>query len=210
MRSAFRPRGSEDARAVVGRSARFAVSGARHVGQSPGDQRCSMIWLSGHLVIWSLARFARFEMTKSGPDDRNSYSRWRQAQGRDVGAGTTSLLMSSFNSFPGLSKGPSSAGRPPCRRSLDCGLSRFPRRPEAAEPAQLDLLAAMQRVDDALEHRVDDDLGMLLRQVGTRDTSSTSSALVMLPLVIAATHRGSRLAARGSKHRVPESRIESR
>src|SRR5437016_3705876 len=31
---------------------------------------------------------------------------------------------------------------------------------EAAEPAQLDLLAAMQRVDDALEHRVDDDLGV--------------------------------------------------
>src|SRR5262249_23168971 len=37
--------------------------------------------------------------------------------------------------------------------------------PEAAEPAQLDLLAAMQRVDDALEDRVDDDLGVLLGEV---------------------------------------------
>src|SRR5688572_1846440 len=37
---------------------------------------------------------------------------------------------------------------------------------EAAEPAQLDLLPAMQRIDDALEHRVDDDLGMLLGEVG--------------------------------------------
>src|SRR5262245_59252690 len=38
--------------------------------------------------------------------------------------------------------------------------------PEAAEAAQLDLLTPMQRIDDALEDRVDDDLGVLLRQVG--------------------------------------------
>src|SRR5262249_25086025 len=37
--------------------------------------------------------------------------------------------------------------------------------PEAAEPAQLDLLAAVERVDDALEDRVDDDLRMLFREV---------------------------------------------
>jgi hypothetical protein len=37
--------------------------------------------------------------------------------------------------------------------------------PEAPEPAQLDLLAAVQRVDDALEDRVDDDLGVLLGEV---------------------------------------------
>ena len=40
-----------------------------------------------------------------------------------------------------------------------------PPQAEAAESAQLDLLAAMQRVDDALEHRVDDDLGVLLGEV---------------------------------------------
>src|SRR4051794_14236949 len=40
-------------------------------------------------------------------------------------------------------------------------LPRFtPPEPETAEPPQLDLLAAMQRVDDALEDRVDDDLGV--------------------------------------------------
>src|SRR4029079_827036 len=38
--------------------------------------------------------------------------------------------------------------------------------PEAAKCSQLDLLAAMQRVDDALEHRVDNDFGVLLREVG--------------------------------------------
>ena len=39
-------------------------------------------------------------------------------------------------------------------------LPRFaPTEAEAAEPSQLDLLAAMQRVDDALENGVDDDLG---------------------------------------------------
>ena len=40
-----------------------------------------------------------------------------------------------------------------------------PPQPEAAEPAQLDLLAAVQRVDDALEDGVDDDLRVLLREV---------------------------------------------
>src|SRR5687768_573309 len=45
-------------------------------------------------------------------------------------------------------------------------LARLPAaQPEAAESAQLDLLAAMQRVDDALEDRVDDDFRMLLREV---------------------------------------------
>src|SRR5258708_38598744 len=45
-------------------------------------------------------------------------------------------------------------------------LARLPAtQPEAAEPAQLDLLAAVQRVDDALEHCVDDDFRMLLREV---------------------------------------------
>src|SRR5262245_23259058 len=37
---------------------------------------------------------------------------------------------------------------------------------EAAEPAQLDLFPTMQRVDDALEHRFDDDFGVLLREIG--------------------------------------------
>src|SRR5439155_12319261 len=37
--------------------------------------------------------------------------------------------------------------------------------PEAAEPSQLDLLTAMQRLDDAAEDRVDDDFGVLLRQI---------------------------------------------
>ena len=36
---------------------------------------------------------------------------------------------------------------------------------EAAESAQLDLLAALEGIDDALEHGVDDDLGVLLREV---------------------------------------------
>src|SRR6266566_2294131 len=36
---------------------------------------------------------------------------------------------------------------------------------EAAESAQLDLLAPVQRVDDAPEHRVDDDFRMLLREI---------------------------------------------
>src|SRR5688572_6342980 len=36
---------------------------------------------------------------------------------------------------------------------------------ETAEPSQLDLLAAVQRVDDALEDGIDDDLGVLLREV---------------------------------------------
>src|SRR5690606_33903664 len=38
--------------------------------------------------------------------------------------------------------------------------------PEAAESAKLDLLAAVEGIDDALEHRVDDDLGVLLGQIG--------------------------------------------
>src|SRR5688500_5489748 len=38
-------------------------------------------------------------------------------------------------------------------------------KPEAAEAAELDLLAAVQRIDDALEDRIDDDLGVLLREV---------------------------------------------
>src|SRR5690349_23125435 len=38
--------------------------------------------------------------------------------------------------------------------------------PEAAEAAQLDLLASVQRFDDALEYGVDNDFGMLLRQIG--------------------------------------------
>jgi hypothetical protein len=38
--------------------------------------------------------------------------------------------------------------------------------PEAAKPPKLDLVAAMERVHDGLEHGVDDDLGVLLRQVG--------------------------------------------
>src|SRR5262245_4812182 len=37
--------------------------------------------------------------------------------------------------------------------------------PEAAKSPPLDLLASMQRIDDALEDRVDDDLGMLFRAV---------------------------------------------
>src|SRR5688500_9117776 len=37
---------------------------------------------------------------------------------------------------------------------------------EAPEPAQLDLLTAVQRLDDALEYRVDDDFGVLLREIG--------------------------------------------
>src|SRR5262249_15120292 len=41
-----------------------------------------------------------------------------------------------------------------------------PPQPEAAEPAQADLLPAMQRVHDALEDGVNDDLGVLLREVG--------------------------------------------
>src|SRR3954452_7449284 len=36
---------------------------------------------------------------------------------------------------------------------------------EAAEPAQLDLLAAVQRLDDAAEDGVDDHLGVFLRQI---------------------------------------------
>src|SRR6185369_14071602 len=36
---------------------------------------------------------------------------------------------------------------------------------EAAKTAEFDLLAAMQRVDDALEHRVDDDFGVFLRKI---------------------------------------------
>src|SRR5687767_9090502 len=39
-------------------------------------------------------------------------------------------------------------------------------KPEASEASQLDLLATVQRVDDALEHRIDDDFGVLLRQIG--------------------------------------------
>src|SRR5262249_22028236 len=37
---------------------------------------------------------------------------------------------------------------------------------EAAKPAELDLFPTMQRVDDALEHRFDDDFGVLLREIG--------------------------------------------
>src|SRR4029079_13770325 len=37
---------------------------------------------------------------------------------------------------------------------------------ETAEPAQLDLLAAMKRVDDALEERVDDDFRVVLCEIG--------------------------------------------
>src|SRR5678816_3413941 len=37
--------------------------------------------------------------------------------------------------------------------------------PETAEPAQLDLLAAVQGLDDALEHRVDDDFRVLLGEI---------------------------------------------
>jgi hypothetical protein len=33
------------------------------------------------------------------------------------------------------------------------------------KPAQLDLLAAMERLDDAPEHRVDDDFRVLLREI---------------------------------------------
>src|SRR5262245_28968419 len=40
-----------------------------------------------------------------------------------------------------------------------------PPQPETAKAAQLDLLAAMQRIDDGLEHGIDDDLGMLLGEV---------------------------------------------
>src|SRR4030095_17164006 len=40
-----------------------------------------------------------------------------------------------------------------------------PAKRETHEPAHLDLLAAMQRIDDRLEHCVDDDLGVLLREV---------------------------------------------
>src|SRR6185436_7485293 len=36
---------------------------------------------------------------------------------------------------------------------------------EATEATQLDLLATVQGVDDALEHRVDDEFGVLLREV---------------------------------------------
>src|SRR5205823_4124266 len=46
-------------------------------------------------------------------------------------------------------------------------LARFPfAQAEAAKAPQLDFLAAVQRVDDALEHRVDDDLGVFLGQIG--------------------------------------------
>src|SRR5262249_50776246 len=49
------------------------------------------------------------------------------------------------------------------------GVAAFPRlalaEAEAAEAAQLDLLAAMERLDDAAKDGVDDDLGMLLRQI---------------------------------------------
>src|SRR4051812_30352729 len=46
-------------------------------------------------------------------------------------------------------------------------LARLPlAQPEAAESAQLDFLAAVQRVDDAFEDGVDNDFGVLLRQVG--------------------------------------------
>src|SRR4051812_39417946 len=38
--------------------------------------------------------------------------------------------------------------------------------PETAEPAQLHFLAAVQRLDDAPEHGVDDYLGVLLREIG--------------------------------------------
>src|SRR5215471_16095668 len=39
-------------------------------------------------------------------------------------------------------------------------------KPETAKPAQLNLFPTMQRVDDALEHRFDDDFGVLLREIG--------------------------------------------
>jgi hypothetical protein len=42
----------------------------------------------------------------------------------------------------------------------------------------------MQGFNDAAEHRVDDDLRVLLGEVDTRETSSTSSAFVMLPFVM--------------------------
>src|SRR5581483_4485324 len=59
------------------------------------------------------------------------------------------------------------------RRNIDlvaglrvAALARFAlTQTEAPEPAQLDFFAAMQRVDDALEYRIDDDLGVLFGQI---------------------------------------------
>src|SRR5579862_1713171 len=46
-------------------------------------------------------------------------------------------------------------------------LAGFPlAQPKAAEAPQLDLLTAMQRINDALEDRLDDDLGVFLGEVG--------------------------------------------
>ena len=81
---------------------------------------------------------------------------------------SSSRLISSFSSLPGLKYGTFFGGT--STLSPVFGLrplrgSRL-RKPEAAEPAQLDLLAAMQRVDDALEYRVDDDFRVFLGEIG--------------------------------------------
>ena len=77
-------------------------------------------------------------------------------------------LISSFSSLPGLKYGTFFGGTSTLSPVFGLRPLRGSRLPqaEAAEPAQLDLLAPVQRVDDALEHRVDDDLGVLLGQVG--------------------------------------------
>src|SRR5688572_2184175 len=64
---------------------------------------------------------------------------------------------------------------------------------ETAEPSQLDLLAAVQRVDDALEDGIDDDLGVLLREVRDArdllDELRLGHAAGAVPVAVAAANR---------------------
>ena len=81
---------------------------------------------------------------------------------------SASLLISSFSSLPGLKYGTFFGGTSTLSPVL--GFRPFRgsrwRSAEAAEPAQLDLLAALEGRDDALEHGVDDHFRVLLREVG--------------------------------------------
>ena len=90
-----------------------------------------------------------------------------EAVNRSAASLSADLLMRSFSSLPGLKYGTCFGGT--STRSPVFGLRplRGSRRRsrKLPKPAQLDLLAAVQRVDDALEDGVDDDLRVLLREV---------------------------------------------
>src|SRR6185369_3513058 len=161
------PRLAEDAGAVVGRGAFvLTVGGTRHVGQPPGRPEV-------------------FHYTPRMSGGAGG------AELLGAGAGATSLLMSSFSSFPGLKYGTFFGGTSTLSpvfglRPLRGSRLRSRKLPKPRNSIFSPRCSASMMLRNTVSTMTSE---CFLVRSETRETSSTSSALVMLPPVILPSFR---------------------